>query len=109
MNFRLSVSHAISIFGVVAALGFAAIFFTSGYALNQLRVGGPLYSQIKSGNDLIADILPPPAYVLEAYLEATLALQEPETVSTRTERLVQLRKDYEERRAYWRNRISIPP
>lgn len=101
MKFRLSVSHAISIFGVVAALGFAAIFFTSGYALNQLRVGGPLYSQIKSGNDLIADILPPPAYVLEAYLEATLALQEPDTVSARTERLVQLRKDYEDRRAYW--------
>ena len=101
MKFRLSISNAVTIFGVVAALGFAAIFFTSGYALSQLRVGGPLYSQIKSGNDLIADILPPPAYVLEAYLEATLALQEPETVSARTERLVQLRKDYEERRAYW--------
>lgn len=101
MKFRLSVSNAISIFGVVTALGFAAIFFASGYALSQLRVGGPLYSQIKSGNDLIADILPPPAYVLEAYLEATLALQEPETVSARTERLLQLRKDYEERREYW--------
>lgn len=101
MKFRLSVSNAISLFGVVAALGFLAVFFASGYALSQLRVGGPLYSQIKSGNDLIADILPPPAYVLEAYLEATLALQEPETISTRTERLGQLRKEYDERRAYW--------
>jgi methyl-accepting chemotaxis protein len=101
MKFRLSVSNAISIFGVVTALGFAAVFFTSDYALNQLRVGGPLYSQIKSGNDLVADILPPPAYIIEAYLEATLALQEPETVSARAGRLVQLRKDYEERREYW--------
>jgi methyl-accepting chemotaxis protein len=101
MKFRLSVSNAIVLFGVVAALGLAALLFTSGYALQQLRVGGPLYSQIKLGNDLIADILPPPAYVLEAYLEATLALREPDTIAERKERLVQLRKDYDERREYW--------
>ena len=101
MKFRLSVSNAIVLFGVVAALGLAALLFTSGYALQQLRVGGPLYSQIKLGNDLIADILPPPAYVLEAYLEATLALREPNTVAERKERLLQLRKDYDERREYW--------
>jgi methyl-accepting chemotaxis protein len=101
MKFRLSVSNAIVLFGAVAALGLAALLFTSGYALQQLRVGGPLYSQIKLGNDLIADILPPPAYVLEAYLEATLALREPETVAERKDRLVQLRKDYDERHEYW--------
>jgi methyl-accepting chemotaxis protein len=101
MKFRLSVSNAIVLFGGVAALGLAALLFTSGYALQQLRVGGPLYSQIKLGNDLIADILPPPAYVLEAYLEATLALREPNTVAERKERLLQLRKDYDERREYW--------
>jgi methyl-accepting chemotaxis protein len=101
MRIRLSVSSAIVLFGVVTALGLAALFFTSQYAFKQLRVGGPLYGQIKLGNDLIADILPPPAYVLEAYLEATLALREPETVAARTERLAQLRKDYDERREYW--------
>jgi methyl-accepting chemotaxis protein len=101
MKFRLSVSNAIVLFGVVTALGLAALLLTSGYALRQLRVGGPLYSQIKLGNDLIADILPPPAYVLEAYLEATLALREPETVAARTERLAQLHKDYDERREFW--------
>ena len=101
MKLRLSVSNAIVLFGVVAALGLAALLFTSGYALKQLRVGGPLYTQIKLGNDLIADILPPPAYVLEAYLEVTLALREPETVSARTERLAQLRKEYDDRREYW--------
>ena len=71
MKFRLSVSNAMVLFGVVAALCLAALLFTSGYALKQLRVGGPLYTQIKLGNDLIADILPPPEYVLEAYLEAS--------------------------------------
>ena len=69
MRFRLSVSNAIVLFGVIAAMGLVSLFLTSGYALKQLRVGGPLYDQIKLGNDLIADILPPPEYVLEAYLE----------------------------------------
>jgi methyl-accepting chemotaxis protein len=101
MKVRLSVSSAIILFAAVAAIGLAALVFTSSYALNKLRVGGPLYDQLKLGNDLIADILPPPEYVIEAYLEATLALREPETIATRTERLVQLRKDYDERRAYW--------
>jgi methyl-accepting chemotaxis protein len=101
VKLRLSVSNAIVLFGIVAALGLAALLFTSGHALKQLRVGGPLYTQIKLGNDLIADVLPPPAYVLEAYLEATLALREPETVVARTERLLQLRKDYDERREFW--------
>jgi len=100
MKLRLSISNAIVLFGVVTVLGLAALMFSSGYALRQLRVGGPLYTQIKLGNDLIADILPPPEYVLEAYLEATLALREPETVAARTERLAQLRKDYDERRDY---------
>jgi methyl-accepting chemotaxis protein len=101
MKLRLSVSSAMMLFGIITALGLAALIFTSGYALQQLRVGGPLYTQIKLGNDLVADILPPPEYVIEAYLEATLALREPETVAERTKHLDQLRKDYDERREYW--------
>jgi hypothetical protein len=101
MKFRVSVSRAIVLFGIVTARGLFAQFLTSGYALQQLRVGGPLYSQIKLGNDLVADILPPPMYVLEAYLEATLALRDPASLADRTARLEQLRKDYDERREYW--------
>ena len=101
MKIRLSVSNAIVLFAGIAAIGLAALIFTSSLALQKLRVGGPLYDQLKLGNDLIADILPPPEYVIEAYLEATLALREPETVAARTERLVQLRKDYDDRREYW--------
>ena len=49
--------------------------FTIGVlSFNQLHVGGPVYTKIVEGKDLVADILPPPAYVIEAYLEATLAL-----------------------------------
>lgn len=101
MKIRLSLSSAIIAFGIVLAIGFTAVVSTSLYALRELKVGGPLYSGIKLGNDLIADILPPPEYVIEAYLEATLAMREPDQLAAHGERLVQLRKDYDERKAYW--------
>lgn len=101
MKFRLSLSSAIIAFGIVIAIGFTAVVSTSLYALRELKVGGPLYSDIKLGNDLIADILPPPEYIIEAYLEATLAMREPDQLAAHGERLVQLRKDYDERKAFW--------
>jgi methyl-accepting chemotaxis protein len=101
MKARLSISAAIVVFGLVTALGLAAVLATSGYTLQQLRVGGPLYTTIKLGNDLIADILPPPEYVIESYLEATLAVRDPSTVAARRERLAQLHKEYDERREFW--------
>ncbi|WP_262049258.1 methyl-accepting chemotaxis protein [Bradyrhizobium sp. Bra78] len=101
MKLRLSISSAIILFGVLLVLGFVAVVASSAYALRELKVGGPLYSDIKLGNDLVADILPPPAYVLEAYLEATLAMREPDQLAVHGERLVQLRKDYEDRKAFW--------
>ncbi|AJA59778.1 MULTISPECIES: methyl-accepting chemotaxis protein [Bradyrhizobium] len=101
MKIRLSLSSAVIAFGIVLAIGFTAVVSTSLYALRELKVGGPLYSDIKLGNDLIADILPPPEYVIEAYLEATLAMREPDQLAAHGERLVQLRKDYDERKAFW--------
>src|ERR1700756_2318929 len=101
MKFRLSLTSAIVVFGIVLGIGFTAVFSTSFYALRELKVGGPLYSEIKLGNDLVADVLPPPAYVIEAYLEATLAMREPDQLAAHSERLAQLRKDYEDRKTFW--------
>ncbi|MGJ4927196.1 methyl-accepting chemotaxis protein [Bradyrhizobium sp. HKCCYLS2038] len=101
MKMRLSISAIIAVFGLVLALGFGAVVMTSAYALRELKVGGPLYSKIKLGNDLVADILPPPEYVLEAYLEATLALRNPKNADEHVKKLAQLKKDYEDRKTFW--------
>ncbi len=99
----INIKTGITIFGVVVAIGFAAVVFTGNAALSKLKVGGPVYGQILSGKDLVADILPPPEYILEAYLEATLALDDHAGFQQHKARLVQLHKDYDERRAYWQN------
>jgi len=70
-------------------------------ALSQLKVNGPVYRQIVLGKDLIADILPPPEYVIESYLEATLALNDPASLEQHRARLKQLHKEYDDRHAYW--------
>src|SRR6476620_2869552 len=101
MTLRLTISRAILIFGLVTALGLGAVIATSVYGLSQLKVGGPLYNQIKLGNDLIADILPPPEYVIESYLEATLVLHNPAQLSAHRDRLAQLKKEYDERWDFW--------
>ena len=98
---RFTISRVIFAFGILATLSLAAVIFASNYALSQLKVGGPVYTKIMLGNDLIADILPPPEYVIEAYLEATLALQDPASLAARRDRLTQLKKDYDERRDFW--------
>ncbi len=87
-------------FAIVTIVGFSTVVGISNWALNDLRVGGPLYDKIKLGNDLVADILPPPEYVIEAYLEATLAIRDPSSLAARRARLSELHKDYDDRRDY---------
>ena len=65
MKLRLTIARAMVLFGLVTATGLAAVVFTGVYAVSDVKIGGPLYNQIKLGNDLVADILPPPEYVIE--------------------------------------------
>lgn len=90
-------------FGAITAAGSIAVLLTSQIAMHQLKVGGPLYDKIKLGNDLIADVFPPPAYVIESFLEATLAMVDVRTLAERRSRIEELRKSYDERKAYWKD------
>ncbi len=98
---RLQISKSINLVGVVVFAAMLASVGASLYAIQQLRVGGPLYERIVLGKDLVADILPPPEYVIEAYLEARLAIDNPSAVAQSAARLKQLHKEYDDRHAYW--------
>jgi methyl-accepting chemotaxis protein len=85
------------------AVGFIIFGSISYYALNELRVNGPLYKEIALGKDLLADILPPPSYIIESYLVVLQMLEE--TDKSKLDELLkkgkQLRKDYEARHDFW--------
>ncbi|USI71788.1 methyl-accepting chemotaxis protein [Sphingomonas morindae] len=85
---------------LVASLLAAALVV--GLAVNMVRLGGPLDAQVQQVNALTADILPPPEYIIEPYLEATQLLRAPATLSTRRARLASLHATFSERRDVWR-------
>ncbi|MGR6327680.1 methyl-accepting chemotaxis protein [Sphingomonas sp. XXL09] len=58
--------------------------------------------RIQQVNDLQAEILPPPAYIIEPYLVATLLIQQPETLAARRVELGRLEAAYRGSVARWR-------
>jgi methyl-accepting chemotaxis protein len=97
----MNISSAIKMAGAAVIGGIVAVIAVNAVGSHKLRVGGEVYTRIAAGKDLIGDILPPPAYVIEPYLEATLAVNDPANTKAHRERLTALRKDFDERLAYW--------
>jgi methyl-accepting chemotaxis protein len=88
---------------VVSLAGFIVASVTAFWALSEIKVNGPLYQRIVQGKDLVADILPPPEYIIESYLVA-LELRDTSSAEQRDKaiaRLAELRKDYDDRHAFW--------
>lgn len=66
----------------------------AGFEINQIRLGGPLAVQNQQVSDLQADILPPPAYVIEPYLETTMLMHDPASLQAREAKLSELERSY---------------
>ncbi len=80
---------------------FAAVAFST---LGALKVNGPYYQRIVAGKDIIADVLPPPEYILESYL-VTLQMAEPSNraqLPDLQKRAKSLHDDYNARHEFWR-------
>ena len=85
------------------AFGIIAIVVTMSLSTERIKVNGPVYRDIVRGKDLIADILPPPEYIIESYLVLLQAKDEkdPVKIASFLERLKKLRSEYNDRHAYW--------
>ncbi|HWW27203.1 MAG TPA: hypothetical protein VNZ85_15070, partial [Caulobacter sp.] len=97
----MKISGVMRAFGGALAVGVVLAGGLALFAIEGLRVGGPLFRQIVDNKDIVADILPPPLYVVEADLVATKLVAHPETVDAAADKLAALHKDYDTRRAYW--------
>ncbi len=104
----MKISAATKIAGAAVIGGFIAVIAVNAIGSYKLRVGGEVYERIIKGKDLVGDILPPPAYIIEPYLEVTLAVNDAQNVSVHRARLAKLHKEYEERLAYWRQQNIDP-
>jgi methyl-accepting chemotaxis protein len=105
---KLRIRPMLIVMGGAICTALAATVGVYSYASEQLKVGGPLYQDIVRGKDLIADVLPPPAYLVESFLEVSLITIDPANSAPRFARLEQLKTEYTTRRDVWAAEAGIP-
>ncbi len=108
-NLRLSM-RLILLLGVFA-VGFVCFATVSFVVLKHVQVNGPIYSQIVQNKDLVADILPPPEYIIESYLVTLQMQSEPDALLLQgmAKRCGQLHEEYLERHQLWVNELEEGP
>ncbi|MDD5053696.1 MAG: methyl-accepting chemotaxis protein [Sulfuricurvum sp.] len=71
--------------------------------IQKIKIGGETYNEIIADKDLVADVLPPPLYIVEARL-VVRDLVRPKNAPKLDEiidQLAKIEKDYKGRHAYW--------
>lgn len=76
--------------------------------VSEVKINGPYYKRIIQGKDVIADILPPPEYLIETYLTAyrMFHADSGEDLGTFEAKFRKLRADYMERHAHWKKELA---
>ena len=96
-------SHRFMLLIGVFVAGFALYGAVSLQTLSQLKVTGPVYQGIVQNKDLVADVLPPPEYIIESYLVSLQLAAETDAArrAALAARMKTLRADYDTRHAFW--------
>jgi len=98
LSFRQKLLGLIGIFVISLLASNVSMFI----ALNQVKVNGPIYSSLKGNYDLLADILPPPEYLLESYLVSfQMSTASPGELPVLIEKSQHLAEVFENRYEYW--------
>jgi methyl-accepting chemotaxis protein len=98
----MSIAKKVNLGGIALLLVLMASAIAGGLQFSEIRFGGEMHRKNQQASDLIADILPPPEYIIEPYLEATLLLRDPAQLAQKRERLGELKAQFHERQDHWR-------
>jgi methyl-accepting chemotaxis protein len=104
----LSIAQKITLLCVAFAVGFLGFAAGAHQTLVEVQVGGSVYEQIAQSKDVLADVLPPPEYVLEAYavsLEVASETDKPR-ISALVRRGMDLRREYDQRHTFWEQHLA---
>jgi methyl-accepting chemotaxis protein len=103
LRFKSKLSLLIGIY-ILGFAGYGTFFYDT---LTKVKVNGPMYRSIVQGKDLIADVLPPPEYLIESYLVTLQMVDEVEagadqaTLEALAEKSKKLDDDYAMRHKFW--------
>ena len=97
-----TLAHSLVLLVGLFSLCFVAYGVWSFRTLNEVKVAGPIYQRIIDGKDIIADVLPPPQYIIESYLVCFQLANAPAGEQEGLlKRLHLLKSDYDRRQAFW--------
>jgi methyl-accepting chemotaxis protein len=77
------------------------------YAINQIRVGGPIYESNKLMLEFGGEVSPPPVYLLEAFALANVMAIHPESFEINRIRLGKLEREFYDRAEVW-DKSALP-
>ncbi len=108
---RFKIGSRMALIVLVFILGFIIFGFQSFSTLKKIMINGTIYSSITQSKDIVSDILPPPGFIIESYLNSLQMLNHAEGGANKAnlKKLVQrakiLQKQYEEKHAYWMDKL----
>lgn len=89
--------------------GFAVAGLYGDQSYEKVTVGGTVYSEIVSNKDLTADILPPPAYLIESWqIALEMAAIKNQPLEPLIEKSHQLAAEFNDRSAHWDEHLTKP-
>ena len=97
----MSIRQRIKIGGIVISAIVVLAMIIAAFGVNRIRFGGSIHHRNHNITMLLGDILPPPNYVIEPYLEATIITKNPEAWRAHGDALAKLEKDYTSEAAVW--------
>jgi methyl-accepting chemotaxis protein WspA len=107
---RLSLRAKLQALVAVFVIGLVVTHVMYGVMLSKLSIGGSLYNRVVQGKDIVADVLPPPEYIIESYLTVLQLLEEKDAVLQKTflDRFAKLKTEYYARHHYWVDTLHDP-
>lgn len=98
---------------IVVFLVFAILAWMNWNVVDRVRVNGPVYKKMVMGKDLLADSLPPPCYLLQAYhcvLQITLlSPNETKEQARLLDAYIKAKSDFIARHKYWSEQLHEAP
>jgi methyl-accepting chemotaxis protein len=108
----MKISRKLMIALIIVVIGTSFFAFFSFNTLNQVEVNGPIYKEIVQGKDLVADILPPPEYILETHLalhQMRDDINDPAKITQDESYVNTLKQQYYDRHEYWMTNLPSGP
>ena len=107
---NISVARKFTILIASVFLGMTALFVISTYTISKTSIGSATYQSIENSKDLLADILPPPLYVIETYLDAlqTVSSNDAASLEKIYSSIAQHKKEFQQQYEFWHSGAIDP-